>query len=78
MTTEHELRYTPSNCFDTSPEIKKLRKLHAAMDRAVLDASGWTDLKPTCEFLLFERPGTSPADRAWNGRGDRWAGLPVY
>jgi hypothetical protein len=22
------------------------------MDRAVLDAYGWTDLKPTCEFLL--------------------------
>jgi hypothetical protein len=26
--------------------------LHAATDRAVLDAYGWTDLKPTCEFLL--------------------------
>ena len=22
------------------------------MDRAVLDAYGWTDLKPACEFLL--------------------------
>ena len=22
------------------------------MDRAVLDAYGWTDLQPTCEFLL--------------------------
>jgi len=32
--------------------IQKLRELHAAMDRAVLDAYGWTDLKPTCEFLL--------------------------
>ena len=37
---------------ETSLEIKKLRELHAAMDRAVLDAYGWTDLKPTCEFLL--------------------------
>jgi hypothetical protein len=36
----------------TSPDIKKLRELHASMDRAVLDAYGWTDLKPTCEFLL--------------------------
>jgi hypothetical protein len=35
-----------------SPDILKLRELHAAMDRAVLDAYGWTDLKPTCEFLL--------------------------
>ena len=37
---------------ETSAEIKKLRELHAAMDRAVLDAYGWTDLQPTCEFLL--------------------------
>jgi hypothetical protein len=35
-----------------SPDIVKLRELHAAMDRAVLDAYGRTDLKPTCEFLL--------------------------
>src|SRR5207249_11270998 len=31
---------------ETSPEIKKLRELHAAMDRAVLDAYGWKALKP--------------------------------
>src|SRR5207237_4902435 len=37
---------------ETSAEIKKLRELHAAMDRAVLDAYGWTDLQPSCEFLL--------------------------
>lgn len=37
---------------ETSPDIFKLRELHAAMDRAVLDAYGWTDLKPTCEFIL--------------------------
>ncbi len=37
---------------ERSPDIFKLRELHAAMDRAVLDAYGWTDLKPTCEFLL--------------------------
>jgi hypothetical protein len=35
-----------------SPDILKLRELHAAMDRAVLDAYGWTDLQPACEFLL--------------------------
>jgi hypothetical protein len=34
------------------PEIVKLRELHAAMDRAVLDAYGWTDIKTGCEFLL--------------------------
>jgi hypothetical protein len=37
---------------ETSPDIFRLRELHAAMDRAVLDAYGWTDLQPTCEFLL--------------------------
>jgi hypothetical protein len=37
---------------DTSPEILHLRQLHDAMDRAVLDAYGWTDVQPTCEFLL--------------------------
>ena len=30
----------------------KLRDLHAAMDRAVLDAYGWTDIQPRCEFIL--------------------------
>jgi hypothetical protein len=38
---------------ETSPDIQKLRDLHAAMDRAVLDAYGWKALKPTCEFLLY-------------------------
>ncbi len=37
---------------EVSPEIARLRVLHAAMDRAVLDTYGWTDLQPTCEFLL--------------------------
>lgn len=34
--------------------IQKLRELHAAMDRAVLEAYGWYDLAQTatCEFLL--------------------------
>jgi Eco57I restriction-modification methylase/MmeI, target recognition domain/MmeI, N-terminal domain len=37
---------------ETSPDIARLRELHTAMDRAVLDAYGWADLQPTCEFLL--------------------------
>jgi hypothetical protein len=37
---------------EQSADIARLRELHAAMDRAVLGAYGWTDLKPTCEFLL--------------------------
>ena len=95
-----DLRYTPSDCFETFPfpegwetdgsletagrgyyeyraalmvehdegmtrtynrfhdihevdrRIVELRELHAAMDRAVLDAYGWTDLPTDCDFLL--------------------------
>jgi hypothetical protein len=36
----------------TEADIVGLRELHAAMDRTVLDAYGWTDIQPTCEFLL--------------------------
>lgn len=37
---------------ERSPEIAELRELHAAMDRAVLDAYGWKDLLPKCDFIL--------------------------
>jgi hypothetical protein len=33
------------------PDIVRLRELHAAMDRAVLDAYGWTDIKTDCDFF---------------------------
>ncbi|MFH1469401.1 MAG: type IIL restriction-modification enzyme MmeI [Pseudomonadota bacterium] len=33
-------------------DILELRRLHAAMDRAVLDAYGWTDIPTDCDFLL--------------------------
>ena len=99
-TMKDDLRYTPSNCFETFPfpeswdtdrsleaagrsyhehraafmvendggmtktynrfhdmyetdsRIRVLRELHASMDRAVLDAYGWTDIPTVCEFLL--------------------------
>ena len=95
-----DLRYTPSDCFETFPfpenwesrpaleaageayydyratlmvendegltktynrfhdpderdsRIDRLRQLHAAMDRVVLEAYGWTDIPTDCEFLL--------------------------
>ena len=37
---------------EDSPAIAKLRDLHAAMDRAVLNAYGWQDIHADCEFLL--------------------------
>ena len=99
-TMKDDLRYTPSDCFETfpfpenwethpgleaageayydyramlmvendegltktykrfhdpdegDPRIARLRQLHAAMDRAVLDAYGWNDVSTQCEFLL--------------------------
>ena len=61
---------------ERSPDIFKLRELHAAMDHAVLDAYGWTDLKPTCEFLLDyeedededETGGTRRRKKPWRYR----------
>ena len=38
--------------YENDSDIGKLRELHAAMDRAVLDAYGWTDIPTDCEFLL--------------------------
>jgi hypothetical protein len=40
------------NKFEANPEILKLRGLHDEMDRAVLDAYGWTDLHPRLDFIL--------------------------
>ncbi|MBK9386573.1 MAG: N-6 DNA methylase [Planctomycetes bacterium] len=48
--------------YEYEPSILKLRELHAAMDRAVLDAYGWTDIQPTCAFLLdYEEDGDAEA-----------------
>ena len=38
--------------YEDDPEIAELRELHATMDRAVLDAYGWTDIPTACDFLL--------------------------
>jgi hypothetical protein len=37
---------------ERNPDIVKLRELHVAMDRAVLDAYRWHDIPTECEFLL--------------------------
>ena len=43
---------------ETSSDVLRLRELHAAMDRAVLDAYGWIGMKSACEFLLdYEEEG---------------------
>jgi hypothetical protein len=37
---------------ENDPDILKLRDLHTVMDRAVLDAYGWSDIPTECKFLL--------------------------
>ncbi len=49
LTTTYNRFHDPDE-FD--PAIHKLRELHNQMDRAVLDAYGWQDIQPVCEFLL--------------------------
>ena len=49
LTKTYNLFHDPE---ERSPDIERLRALHAAMDRAVLDAYGWTDIPTACEFRL--------------------------
>lgn len=48
--------------------ILRARELHAAMDRAVLDAYGWSDIPTDCQFLLdFEID-----EEEWGNRKKPW------
>ena len=38
--------------YEDDADIGRLRELHAAMDRAVLDTYGWTDIPTDCDYLL--------------------------
>jgi hypothetical protein len=57
---------------ERSPDILRLRELHAAMDRAVLDAYGWTDLRPTCEFLLDYEDAEDEEETSGRQRKKPW------
>jgi hypothetical protein len=55
-------RFHESQESDTG--IEKLRRLHAAVDRSVLEAYGWGDLPTDCEFLLeYELDETTLANK---------------
>ena len=56
---------------ELDPDILKLRDLHAEIDRAVLDAYGWTDIAIDCEFRLDyedEPDLTSKRKKPWRYR----------
>ncbi len=50
------------------PDVVELRELHSAMDRAVLDAYGWSDIPTDCEFLLDYEID----DEEWGNKKKPW------
>jgi hypothetical protein len=56
---------------ERDPEIIQLRDLHTVMDRAVLNAYGWSDIPTDCEFLfdyeIDEEEGSNPK-KPWRYR----------
>jgi hypothetical protein len=72
LTTTYNRFHDPE---ETLSGVLRLRALHDAMDRAVLEAYGWSDIQPTCEFILDyeddedEAPGqVSKKKRPWRYR----------
>lgn len=62
---------------ERSPDILELRRLHEAMDRAVLDAYGWLDIPMACDFFPEfdgedEDDETGRANRARKKYRYRW------
>ena len=53
---------------ERDPRIVELRRLHAAMDRAVLDAYDWGDIPTDCEFLLDYEID----EESWGNRKKPW------
>lgn len=51
---------------ETSDDIARLRELHAAMDRAVLDAYGWHDLAARAEPVFLDEDNED--DHTYQGR----------
>jgi hypothetical protein len=51
---------------EQSDDIRRLRELHAAMDRAVLEAYGWHDLAERAESVFLDE--TTEDDHTYQGR----------
>jgi hypothetical protein len=51
---------------ETAEDIQRLRELHAAMDRAVLEAYGWRDLAARAEPIFLDE--TNEDDHTYQGR----------
>jgi hypothetical protein len=57
---------------ETSDVIIDLRARHAAIDKAVLDAYGWSDIAPNCEFLLDYEDDDEESDTGSRRRRKPW------
>ena len=57
---------------EREPGIVRLRVLHAEMDRAVLDAYGWTDIPTECEFFPEHEDDESASVRKRRRYRYRW------
>lgn len=60
---------------ETGADILRLRELHTAMDKSVLEAYGWDDIPTDCEFLLdyddeddSDEEGTRRRKKPWRYR----------
>ena len=53
---------------ENDPDVAQLRTLHTALDRAVLDAYGWSDLPTDCDFLLDHEID----EAAWGRKKKPW------
>ncbi len=51
---------------ETAEDIQRLRELHAAMDRAVLEAYGWHDLAARAAPIFLDE--TNEDDHTYQGR----------
>jgi hypothetical protein len=54
------------NRAEASVDIQRLRELHAAMDRAVLEAYGWNDLAARAAPIFLDQ--TNEDDHTYQGR----------
>jgi hypothetical protein len=57
--------------YESDADILTLRDLHATMDRAVLDAYGWTDIQTKCEFILESEDEDEDEENEAGGRPSR-------
>ena len=54
--------------YENDPDVAQLRALHAALDRAVLNACGWSDVPTDCDFLLDHEID----EAAWGRKKKPW------